>query len=236
MATPPDATVDRRFVITAMLLAAAYGLVVAVIAYFSKEAAGAAGVVLTALGTAIFARFADLRFPVTSPEKAVLVPIPRIRSWVVILSGLILFFATCLVLFLVLFIYLLIWFVQHPVANMTVAEITASYSEAFLNLGRVSANYAVVAVGFFLVTAAIYLLYGFVCTRIWPSRSAVLYAVFGAVVAQTVPVLITLGLALVHISRFSIKDAISIGLFVACAAIGWYFGTHSRAQQLGVVE
>src|SRR5436189_6166986 len=100
---------DRRFVVTAALLAAVYALLVAIIAAtLGKEAAGAAGVGLSALGTAIFARFANLRFTVTTQDSSA-VEIPRIKVWVVMLAGLVCFVTSAGLMILIMLIGLLVW-------------------------------------------------------------------------------------------------------------------------------
>lgn len=54
---------DRKFVSAAVLIGSAYALIVVAIGFFAgKEAAGVAGVALTAIATAVFKQFENLRF------------------------------------------------------------------------------------------------------------------------------------------------------------------------------
>jgi hypothetical protein len=70
---------DRKFVIAACLIGAAYAGIIALIERLvGKEAAGVAGVALTALATTIFSRFEKLQFVRKSRSSAVEVAIPRL--------------------------------------------------------------------------------------------------------------------------------------------------------------
>lgn len=58
-----DVILDGKFVLAALIIGAAYSVIVVLLAYFAgKEMAGVAGVALTALATAIFKQFERLRF------------------------------------------------------------------------------------------------------------------------------------------------------------------------------
>lgn len=71
---------DRKFVYAACAIGAAYALIIAVLgALVGKEAAGVAGVALTALATAIFKQFETLRFQTIAEKEERTVSIPRLN-------------------------------------------------------------------------------------------------------------------------------------------------------------
>ena len=71
---------DRKFVYAACAIGAAYALIIAVLgALVGKEAAGVAGVALTALATAIFKQFETLRFQTIAEQEERTVVIPRLN-------------------------------------------------------------------------------------------------------------------------------------------------------------
>lgn len=79
---------DRKFVIAATAIGAAYAaLVVGLNAWIGPQAAGVAGVALTALATAIFKQFETLRFRKVAVEEQVDVRIPGVSWWWVALAA-----------------------------------------------------------------------------------------------------------------------------------------------------
>ena len=59
----PADILDKKFILAALVIGVAYSLIVVFIGYFSsKEAAGVAGVALTAVASGIFKQFETLRF------------------------------------------------------------------------------------------------------------------------------------------------------------------------------
>jgi hypothetical protein len=79
---------DRKFVIAAVLVGVVYTLVVIVVEKIvGKEAAGVAGVALTAIAVAIFQKFETLRFRPISDDKSTWVDVPAINvSRVIVLT------------------------------------------------------------------------------------------------------------------------------------------------------
>jgi hypothetical protein len=76
-----DPIFDRKFVGAATVIGGVYAsIVVALAEFIGKEAAGVAGVALTALATAIFKQFETLRFKEVLSDPAE-VEIPRVLSW-----------------------------------------------------------------------------------------------------------------------------------------------------------
>ncbi len=73
---------DKKFVTTAVILAAVYaGIVIIVNKILGKEAAGVAGVALTALATAIFKQFESLRFQTTPAVSGTSTTVSTLFSW-----------------------------------------------------------------------------------------------------------------------------------------------------------
>jgi hypothetical protein len=73
---------DKKFVIAAIILGAIYALIVVLVGVaFGKEAAGVAGVALTALATAVFSKFETLQFRRISDEESKWVDLPPINIW-----------------------------------------------------------------------------------------------------------------------------------------------------------
>ena len=71
---------DQRFVYAACTIGAAYALIIAGLgSWLGKEAAGVAGVALTALATAIFKQFETLRFKRIAEREERTVSIPRLN-------------------------------------------------------------------------------------------------------------------------------------------------------------
>ena len=79
---------DRKFVIAAVLVGVVYTLVVILVEKIvGKEAAGVAGVALTAIAVAIFQKFETLRFRTISDDKSTWVDVPPINvSRVIVLT------------------------------------------------------------------------------------------------------------------------------------------------------
>lgn len=73
---------DQKFIVAAAAIGTVYAAVVATLgAMVGKEAAGVAGVALTALATAIFKQFETLRFRQISEEDRVEVQVPKLSWW-----------------------------------------------------------------------------------------------------------------------------------------------------------
>jgi hypothetical protein len=73
---------DKKFVIAAIIVGAIYALIVVVVdTVIGKEAAGVAGVALTALATALFSKFETLQFRRISDEESNWVYVPPINIW-----------------------------------------------------------------------------------------------------------------------------------------------------------
>lgn len=76
--------VDKKFVTAALILGVIYALIVVLVGnILGKEAAGVAGVALTALATALFKKFETLQFRKMSEEESVWVEVPPINPWLV---------------------------------------------------------------------------------------------------------------------------------------------------------
>ena len=73
---------DKKFIIAATAIGMVYALLIVTLgATIGKEAAGVAGVALTALATGIFKQFETLRFRQMSQEEQFEVPIPKISLY-----------------------------------------------------------------------------------------------------------------------------------------------------------
>ena len=85
-ADDPLITFDRRFVIAAIIIGLAYALMISGIGLLlGKETAGVAGVALTALATAVFTKFEDLRFKKSATAT---IEIPNLGIWPLLLLAL----------------------------------------------------------------------------------------------------------------------------------------------------
>lgn len=86
MASATRVPLDRRFVTTALLLGLGYACTVSLLGWlFGKEAAGAAGAGLTALGVALVRQFETLRFREVSATEQRIVNVPALRFWPIVL-------------------------------------------------------------------------------------------------------------------------------------------------------
>jgi hypothetical protein len=73
---------DKKFVVAAIILGIVYALIVVLVGtIISKEAAGIAGVALTALATALFTKVENLQFRRMSDEESIWVEVPPISIW-----------------------------------------------------------------------------------------------------------------------------------------------------------
>src|SRR5262249_57597604 len=71
---------DKKFVYAACAIGAAYALIISGLGFLlGKEAAGVAGVALTALASAIFKQFETLRFKTIAEQQERTVSIPRLN-------------------------------------------------------------------------------------------------------------------------------------------------------------
>jgi hypothetical protein len=78
--------VDRRFILAAVLVGAAYALVAVALTYLvGAEASGAAAVGMTAVASVAFAKFESLRFVSLPSVDSVHLKIPPIHSWYLLL-------------------------------------------------------------------------------------------------------------------------------------------------------
>jgi phosphatidylserine synthase len=81
-----SSVLDKKFVGGAIALGLAYALIIVALDHFiGKEAAGVAGVALTALAGAIFKQFETLRFRQIQEHEATVVLVPRLYSWYLLL-------------------------------------------------------------------------------------------------------------------------------------------------------
>lgn len=79
---------DRKFVNAAIAIGVGYAVVIAIISsLLGRDAAGAAGVALTALATGIFKQFESLRFTRTS-DRQTTIEVPKLRIGYLILVSL----------------------------------------------------------------------------------------------------------------------------------------------------
>jgi hypothetical protein len=82
VSVPTKQMFDRKFVIAATLIGVVYtALVVILGTVLGKEAAGVAGVALTALATGIFKQFETLRFRQQTSDAGVSINVPAFRIW-----------------------------------------------------------------------------------------------------------------------------------------------------------
>ena len=82
---PTKELFDKKFVMAAVVLGAVYALVVVLIGkIIGMEAAGVAGIALSALFTGILKKFETLRFRRISDDKSTWVDVPPINIWRVI--------------------------------------------------------------------------------------------------------------------------------------------------------
>src|SRR5262249_60314728 len=71
---------DKKFVYAACAIGAAYALIISGLGFLlGKEAAGVAGVALTALASAIFKKFETLRFKTIAEQQERTVSLPRLK-------------------------------------------------------------------------------------------------------------------------------------------------------------
>lgn len=79
---PSKQMFDKKFVVAATLIGVAYTVIVVIlVSTIGKEAAGIAGVALTALATGIFKQFETLRFRQQSDEQTKSIEFPAFRIW-----------------------------------------------------------------------------------------------------------------------------------------------------------
>lgn len=79
---PPKESFDKKFVFAAVLIGTAYTVIVVMLGVFiGKEAAGIAGVALTALSTGIFKQFETLRFRRQADASTTSIELPAFRIW-----------------------------------------------------------------------------------------------------------------------------------------------------------
>lgn len=85
MSTVSPQVLDKNFVVAASIIGAVYAVIVVTLgSLVGKEAAGVAGVALTAIATGIFKQFETLRFRQISHEEERQIPVPVLSWWRVV--------------------------------------------------------------------------------------------------------------------------------------------------------
>src|SRR5262245_42414516 len=103
---------DRKFVVTATIIGAAYVALVLIISKFSREAANVASVALAALATGLFKKFESLRFQQLAESKYQTIALPHLHWW-----GFILATAWCLFLMAACSMIIILPFAMPHVAS-----------------------------------------------------------------------------------------------------------------------
>jgi|SRR5262245_1169589 len=207
---------DKKFVYAACAIGAAYALIISGLGFLlGKEAAGVAGVALTALASAIFKQFETLRFKTIAEQQERTVSIPRLNLPYLLL----LVFAfhgiqVLLGLLLGVIISLFGWF---KVTSSTTVE---SFS-AFLSDYRV----LIPIVG---VAAISYFTGGYLCGRTAP-RVSFSYALIGAILSLVVG----MSLQVMSVMAQDLREALSMFANPGLYTFGIFWGVYAICAFLG---
>lgn len=217
---------DKKFVYAACAIGAAYALIIAGLGFLlGKEAAGVAGVALTALAAAIFKQFETLRFKRIAEQEERTVSIPRLNIPYLILL-------VCAFQGIQLFLGLLLraifdsfgWFKLNPSATLE-----SSFGSLFTDYRFLASVVGVVALSYFAG--------GYLCGRTAP-RVSFSYALIGSMLSLFLVML----LQEMSVMALDWREAVSIftnpvlyvagifwGVYAACAFLGARIGFRGRA-------
>lgn len=182
---------DRKFVFAASLIGIAYALFMALLAHVATPAvAGAAGVALTSVATAIFKQFENLRFRQVAEDRGVTVEVLKFRFGpfvAAVIACSIIVFAIPMIVGFSMLAYRLSFYPMKDSADLSRAF--AMSAEFGMELG--SNPWIVFTVR--LVTIMAHALFGALCASVAPKRVAYWYAIAAALTLQLLdPVVLTI--------------------------------------------
>jgi hypothetical protein len=212
----PKEMFDKKFVVAATLIGVAYTVIVVILgSTIGKEAAGIAGVTLTALATGIFKKFETLRFRHQSDDQTKSIELPAFRIWYFLLI-LFAFFGLQLILGAILGSVLGALGLMPDLSNPEAASILLNDPKVWILL-----------VG---LTTVAYFLGGYLVGKTAPSVTYT-YAIVAALLTlliplmlSVIPLLILLGKEAIGIFAPSLYLAIFWLLYVVAALIGSKLG------------
>jgi len=216
---------DKKFVYAACAIGAAYALIIAGLgSLLGTQAAGVAGVALTALATAIFKQFETLRFKTIADQEERAVSIPRLN-----------------IAYLLLLAFAFEG-IQLPVGALftiilkLVGWIKVTPSTTIESFGELMADYRVWA-PLMAARAVSYFLGGYLCGRTAP-RVSFSYALVGSILSLLVDLILTVSSTIVQDWRLGLSMLANPGFYVfgifwgfyaACAFLGARIGFRGRA-------
>jgi len=216
---------DKKFVYAACAIGAAYALIIAGLgSLLGKEAAGVAGVALTALASAIFKQFETLRFKTIADQQERTVSIPRLNIPYLLLL-------VCAFQGIQLLVGLLLGVILESVGWLKTAS-----STTFESFWALLSDYRILVpmVG---GTAVSYFTGGYLCGRTAP-RVSFSYALIGSILSLVVVMILQVMGAMAQDWRQALSTlanpafyvfGIFWGVYAACAFLGARIGFRGRA-------
>ena len=216
---------DKKFVYAACAIGAAYALIIAGLGSFlGAQAAGVAGVALTALATAIFKQFETLRFKTIAEQEERTVSIPKLNIPYLLL--LVCGFQGIQFLLGMLFGSLIASFGGFKVTSSTTVESWGNFMSDYRILVPVGG-----------VTAVSYFIGGYLCGRTAP-RVSFSYALIGSILSLVVVMILQVVVGMAQNWREALSTLANPGFYVfgifwgvyaACAFLGARVGFRGRA-------
>jgi hypothetical protein len=216
---------DRKFVYAACAIGAAYALIIAGLgSLLGAQAAGVAGVALTALATAIFKQFETLRFKTIAEQEERTVSIPRLNIPYLLLL-------VCAFQGIQLFLGLLLGIIIDSFGWFKVTPSTTLES-----FGKMMSDYRFL-VSILGVAAVSYFIGGYLCGRTAP-RVSFSYALIGSILSLVVATILQIIRAMAQDWRGALSTLANPGFYVfgifwgvyaACAFLGARVGFRGRA-------
>ena len=234
---PPMQTVfDRKFVLAASLIGVVYALFMAALSYWTRpEVAGAAGVALTSVATAIFKQFENLRFRELADSEGFSVQVVRLR-----VGPLIAALVTCFLIVagIPMVICALIMLYKLSFYHVdTIPEYQAAVNRVTYEVGFQLGSTPWMQIGLHVITILAHALFGVVCASVAAKRVAYWYAITAALVLQLLAFvfsgilwMMTKGGA--HEIRIDTSDGILSAAYVAAAFAGaLLWGRHRERRR-----
>ena len=204
---------DRKFVFAALIIGMAYAVIVVVLGTLAgKEAAGVAGVALTAVATGIFKQFETLRFRTLAETDGTTIYIRKFNWWYFVL-----------LLFANMGIQVVFGFLFGSILAMFGYSMQADFSASFVAMFSDPKSFA----GLVILVLAGNFFGGLICGKTAPAiqYSYALLACFAALLLPLVLMVATAAVRNVSALRLLIQPTLyTAGIFWLLYLVGAFFG------------
>jgi hypothetical protein len=228
---------DRQFIVAALAIGVGYALILVVFSHVLNPAAeGVAGVALTSLALGIFKKFETLRFKKVATDEERTFEVPRIRFSRLVLATILCFCLSYVVPLIISFSYL-IWRLQS--VSLTSQNVFSTIFNMGKDMGRYEDTHKLYYFALIGCVCIANFLFGSICGRLAPRRSAYFYAVVASLLTQVFPIMmigvVWVFMQLLSIAKplpsYSFDDGIYSALYVAMAFCGSYFTSLRREKR-----